>query len=85
MSEFVRNPAALLVVLPPASAGDQVSGAGEVTDHGLPDTPARPCLYAAGMAGGMPCGICGPPRFGLVGDAWQGGWFLALAVPEMPA
>ena len=45
----------------------------------------RPCLYAAGMAGDMPCGICGPLRFGLVGDAWGGGWFLALVVPEMPA
>jgi predicted DNA-binding transcriptional regulator AlpA len=56
-------------------------GAGE----GRADTPARPSLYAAGMAVGMPCGICGPLRFGLVGDAWQGGWFLALAVPEMPA
>jgi len=54
-------------------------------DEGLADTPARPCLYAAGMAVGMPCGICGPLRFGLVGDAWPGGWFLALAVPEMPA
>src|SRR5690242_8758851 len=29
----------------------------------------RPSLYAAGMAGDMPCGICGPLRFGLVGDA----------------
>ncbi len=45
----------------------------------------QPCLYAAGMAGHMTCGICGPLRFGLPGDAWHGGWFLALAVPEIPA
>jgi len=43
------------------------------------------CPYAAGMAGDMTCGICGPLRFGLPGDAWHGGWFLALAVPEIPA
>jgi hypothetical protein len=45
----------------------------------------QPCLYAAGMAGHMTCGICLPLRFGLPGDAWHGGWFLALAVPEIPA
>jgi hypothetical protein len=45
----------------------------------------RPCLYAARMAGDMTCGICGPLRFGLTGDAWGGGWFLALVVPEIPA
>ena len=31
--------------------------------------PHAPFLYAAGMAVDMPCGICGPLRFGLVGDA----------------
>ena len=45
----------------------------------------RPCLYAAGTAGDMTCGICGPLRFGLTGDARGGGWFLALVVPEIPA
>jgi len=45
----------------------------------------RPCLYAAGTVGDMTCGICGPLRFGLTGDARGGGWFLALVVPEIPA
>jgi hypothetical protein len=54
-------------------------------DEGLSDVPAVALLYAAGTAGDMTCGICGPLRFGLTGDAWGGGWFLALVVPEIPA
>ena len=45
----------------------------------------RPCLYTAGTAEDMTCGICGLLRFGLTGDAWGGGRFLALVVPDISA
>ena len=56
------------------------------TAHPLVSSPQPcTCLYAAGMAGDMTCGICGLLRFGLAGDARDSDWFLALVVPEMPA
>jgi hypothetical protein len=67
------------------AVADQAPCAGGRRRRPLGCSGPRPCLYAAGMAGDMTCGICGPLRFGLPGDAWHGGWFLALAVPEIPA